>query len=310
MRAERIEEIRQIAREMSYQPNQMARQLAGMRSGVLGVITDQIQTSTHARIMGWLHYYAAERGFQLLATQTDNKASRIRKALGEFNSRGIEGIINVSYLNDAYWNEIGDLFRGCHNVISLFGRPPVENGCFIDVNVEDGARQAVMHLAGRGKNKIVLILDDLQLSWDRYRRDGFIAAHSNLGRDIDRDQIIVLPQAFDWNQPDVGKRTDRLIEQLVASHVDAIVTDDTMAGLLSHALLRAGIRVPDQIAVVGQCNDVIVHYMYPRLTTVEINVRLVTEQAIRMLADVLESPQDRPLESKVIEPELIIRDST
>jgi len=310
LRPERIEEIRRIAQEMGYQPNQAARQLTGKRSHVIGVLVETLLTATHTRIFAWLQHFASQHGLHVLVVQTNNDTQRVEQTLREFQGRGVEGLIYVAYLNDEYWPDAGEILASWPGVVSVLGRPQIENGYYIDVDVADGARQSVMHLAGRGRRRITLLLDDLQRCWNQHRRDGFVEAHRHLDRDVDASQIHVLSEQIDWGQSGADGRVDRLIGALLEQQTDAVITDDTTAGLLTHGFARRGLRVPEDMALVGHCNDVIVHYTTPRLTTVDIQIRQVMDRAVRMLAGTIEGPDAGHIGSEILEPELLVREST
>ncbi len=308
---ERIAEIRRIAAEMGYRPDHAARQLAGKRSHIIGVIIDTLLTTTHARIFGWIQYFAHQLDLHVLVTQTDNDANRVQQAIDEYSSRGLEGSIYVAYLNDAHWSDAAGILATCRNVVSVLGRPAIEGGHYIDVDVADGARQSVMHLVDRGRKNIVLLLDDLETSWNRSRRDEFLRAHRDVGRDVNEAHVCVVDERLDWSESQPDARVDRTIANLIDGRgADAIITDDTMAGLLTQGLARRGIRVPQDVALVGHGNDVLVHFTYPRLTTIDIRVRQVMERAVNTLAASVEETGDAQVGSEVIPPELLVREST
>jgi len=308
---ERIAEIRRVAAEMGYQPNYAARQLTGKRSHVIGVVVDVLLTATHARILAWIQHLAYQLGLHVLVMQTANETSRVQQAVDQYTRRGLEGLIYVAYLNDAHWSAAAEVLAACPNLVSVLGRPTIEGSPYIDVDVADGAGQSVMHLVDSGRQNIVLLLDDLESSWNRSRRDGFLEAHRHLGRDVNEDHVCVADDRIDWSQPDPDARVDRMIATLIDGRgADAIVTDDTMAGLLSQGLARRGIRVPQDVALVGHGNEVLVHFTYPRLTTIDIRIHEVMERAVNTLAASIEDCPPPQVNSEVIQPKLLVREST
>ncbi len=311
VRPARIAEIRRIAAEMGYQPNQAARQLTGRRSHIIGVVVDTLLTATHARILAWIQHFAHRLGLHVLVTQTDNDSSRVQQAVDEYTGRGVEGLIYVAYLNDVHWSDAADVLATCPNLVSVLGRPLIAGSRYVDVDVADGAWQSVMHLVRRGRRNIVLLLDDLVTSWNRSRRDGFFQAHRHLGLDVDEEHVCVVADPIDWSLPEPDARIDRVISDLVDGRgADAVLTDDTMAGLLTQGLARRGIRVPEDVALVGHGNDVMVHFTYPRLTTMDIRIRQVMERATNTLAASIEGFDTADVGSEVIRPELLVREST
>lgn len=315
VRPEKIAEIRRIASEMGYKPNLTARQLAGKRSHMIGVVTDTLQTVPHARMFAWIQHFAYKFGLHIMVAQTDNQADRIQQAVDEFNGRGVEGVIYIAYLNDSHWSDASEHLAACHNLISVFGRPPIKSGYHIDIDVAEGARQSVLHLTERGRKNIVLLLDDLEASWSQRRREGFQEAHRQLGLDVKDNQVLVLPEPIDWPHEHVEARIDQLVQNLIDERcVDAIIADDGTAGLLTGAFANRGIRVPQDVALIGHGNEVMVHFTYPRLTTVDIRTRQVMEHTVRTLAALINDDDgdddDSHVKSEIITPTLLIREST
>lgn len=311
IRPERVAEIRRIAAEMGYKPNLTARQLAGKRSHVIGVVTNALQTVPHGRMFAWVQHFAYEFGFHVMVAQTENKTDRLQQAVDDFNGRGVEGIIHIAYMNDAYWDQASELLEACSNVVSVFGNPPVKNGYQIDVDVAEGARMSVRHLAERGRKNAVLLLDDMESSWSRLRRQGFEEAHHELGLDFREEQIVVPDKPVDWPYD----HTNDLLDQFITDHVgehrgDAIIADDGTIGLLTGALAARGIRVPQDVALIGHGNEVMVHFTYPTITTIDIMTRQVMELAVRTLSSLI-SDEDKPQQrSTLLQPNLIVRKST
>lgn len=304
----RIKEIQKLAEEMGYRPNYAARQLAGKKSGIIGFITDVLQTATHTRMSAWLQSHATTKGLKVLIAQTNNDDGKMLEAVNEFTSRGLDGIIYSAYLNDQHWPAACRILKPCPNVVSVFGRPPIPNSHFIDVDVAEGIRQAVTHLAERGRSRIVLIRTFLEeTDWSRERERGFINTHRQLGRSEESFRILHPEHRIDWNEPDINSKIEQLVNDLIDKHkADAVITDDTVAGLLASGFLRNGrARVPEDVAIVGHRNDITVHYTYPPLTTVDMMVSEVMERAV----DLLEN-RDGVNQSQVVVPNLIIREST
>lgn len=304
----RTDLIRRLAAEMGYRPNLAAQQLAGKKSGILGFVTDQLLTATHSRMSGWLQSHATEQGLHVLIVQTGNKIDKLREAVQEFSSRGIDGIIYNAYMNDPHWAEASEVLASCPHVVSVFGRPPIRHGQFVDVDVAEGMRRSVVYLAEQGRSKMVFIrASDHETCWSKERVRGFNEANRQLGRKAEDYCILQPPSILDWDIEGIDDKVSELIDELISTHkADAVITDDTVAGMLASGVLRDGrIRVPDDLAIVGHRNDVTVHFTYPRLTTVDIMVSDVMQCAVDLLV-----PNSGSAKSQIIVPDLIVRDST
>ena len=138
VRPQRIKEIQKLADQMGYLPNHAARQLAGKGSGIIGVLTEQLLTTTHSRMLAWLQHHAFEHGLHVMLAQTNNEKGKLKRAVDEFTSRGIDGMIYNAYLSDAHWAEAGEILDPVSPLVSVFGRPPIKGGLFVDVDIAEG----------------------------------------------------------------------------------------------------------------------------------------------------------------------------
>ena len=311
MRPDRVAEIRRIAAEMGYKPNLTARQLAGKRSHMIGLVTNTLQTIPHGRMFAWIQHYAQEFGFHVMVAQTNDETDRIQQAVDEFNGRGVEGVIHIAYMNDTHWDKASDMLTACPNIVSVFGQPPVQGGYHIDVDVGEGAKLSLRHLVERDRRNSVLLLDDMEASWNRFRREGFEQAHRELGLDFRDEQVLILDTPLDWPTKDLDDHIDQLIADLLNNRqVDAILSDDGTIGILAAAFAARGIRVPHDVALLGHGNEVMVHFTYPRITTIDIMTRQVMEHAVRTLSSLISGEDGSQPQSVLLQPKLVVRDST
>lgn len=301
--------IRQVAKELNFHPNHAARQLKGKRSMVLGILSRNWETSFHLRTFYWLQQVSASRGYQILAAQCKS-AAEVAATAEEFLSRGIDGALCFGQDTDAPDGESCEALARFPRLVSLFGRIAVPGSAFVGVCEATGIRQAVEHLHDRGRKKIAVLLtrDGREM---QQRRKGFLAAHRGLGRSVGSEQIQCGTSEWTWHQPDVHQRVDAWIERVViTAGVDAIIAqDDFRAAFLIQGLVRRGLRVPEDVAIVGFENDLISHHLTPPLTTVHVPVREVAEAAVAMLVEAAEDPAVE-LKSKTLKPRLMVRGST
>ena len=304
--------IRRAAEELSFYPNHAARQLAGKPSELLGVIAADWASATGVRIFAWIENYATERGYQVLTAQTGNDLERFELAVGTCLSRGVEGILHVGDRGEAHWDDVGALLARVPHVISVLARPGVPGGCTIDVDMAEGTRLSVAHLFERGRRRIGLLLEDLENPRNRQRHEAFLAMHQELGLPVDDGQIYIGTKEWYYDSPQLDGQIDEALRQLIdGRQVDAMLADDDYgAAMLIRSLSRRGLRVPEDVAVVGYGNHLVSHFLNPELTTVDIRVREIIETAVATLADAIENPQTAKMRSVTLQPELLVRRST
>ena len=301
--------IRRIARQLDFQPNHAARQLKGMHSHILGIISRNWRDVFQLRMFSWLQQSAAGRGYQVLASQCQTPAE-LREAARTFRSRDVDGALCYAPLWEDPQPGLERVLSQWGPVVSLFG-PVGMPGCgCVELDEADGIRQAVAHLHQRGRRRIALLLERESAS-TRSRRDGYLSAHRDL-------RLAVCPQLqyagtadWVWDLPGFEQRVDAVVRRLALDEgADAVIAhDDYGAALVIQALSRLGLAVPKDVAIVGYQNDLIAHHLNPPLTTLHVPVREIVEQAVEMLIGMIQNPGTQPARQTVT-PSLVVRGST
>jgi DNA-binding LacI/PurR family transcriptional regulator len=301
------ERIRKIACELGYTPNRAAQQLAGKRSGVLGILANDWMHPTELRVLSWMQQLADQRGFRVLASQTNKSVEPIKRYLADFASRGIDGLIFVAYGNDFLWPLLQGVFHAVPQVVSVLGRPDFGPGYYVDLDYAEGVRQAVGELHRKGRRHVVQVLEDSELLMYRFRVEAFEQTHHELQRGYNPNQSCIATKGWGPDDPGYAPLIDELVR---VQKADAILADSDYGALgLIRALHRKGLRVPDDVAVVGWGNEHVASFCDPSLTTVDFPLQEVIGKALDMLATLIENPEQKELQSVVIAPQLIVRES-
>ncbi len=306
---EKRSEIERIARELGYQPNRAAQQLAGKKSGVIAVMAGTWFYPVELRIFSWLQQTANERGYRMMAVQSDSDIAPIKDVLGELQGRGIEGLLYVAFNNEHQWPEVRRLIRGIPHVVSLIGDLEDERASGVVSDIHEGAVMAVQHLAKRGRKKIVMITETLNSQKDRKRIEGFRKGHRNLGLSFTEDQVCKATQG--WELDSTPEREwDELLEEIIfRRNADAIFVDSdyTAVGLLK-ALKRKKIDVPEDVSVLGWGNESIAQMYDPPISTVSYQVDRIVNAAMDILLERV--GQESESTTIHIKPKLIVRETT
>jgi DNA-binding LacI/PurR family transcriptional regulator len=299
------ERIRRAAEELGYTPNRAAQQLAGKRSGVLGILANDWMHPTELRILSWVQRLVDQRGLRVLAAQANRSVERVKRYVADYAGRGIDGLIFVAFDNDALWPLLRGAFTTVTQVVSVLGRPDFGQGYYVDTDPAEGVRQAVTYLHRQGRRRIVQVLGDSESLMNRQRAEAFRQACEQLGCEGDPRRFSVI---LDGKIPD-GAHAGLFTEELIkVRKADAIIapSDDGAVGVV-HTLYNKGLRVPDDVAVVGWGNDVMSPLATPGLTTVDFRYEEIIGKALDLLVELLENPGGEKISSLVIPPQLLIR---
>lgn len=307
IRKEVRQRVLDVIAETGYQPNQAARSLASNRTGLLGlVIPRDIQ-----ELFTDLYYPRLIQGVSQACNESGNTL-----ALFIFHTEEEEQQIALQIMRQGFLD--GVIIAGLHfgdplNRLVLSNKPvlmigePLEypHASFVDVDNQAGAYTAVSHLISLGHQRIATITGRLDMAAGQQRRQGYLDALQDHNLPID-EQLIA---AGEFEQ---GKAYQATF-QLIPHQPDAIfVASDSMALGVLHALADVGLRVPEDVAVVGYDDlapvDTAVPFLNPPLTTIRQPIRRMGMQAVETLLEIIKGPQDPP--RRIILPtELIIRES-
>ena len=164
------------------------------------------------------------------------------------------------------------------------------------------------YLHAQGRRKIVQILENLDTPMSRRRHRGFLAAHRDLGRPLADDQLCLATQG--WGRDDYPKFAALCDELLDGRHADAILADnDATAAFLARAIMRRGLRMPDDVALFGWGNETLSPWMNPPLTTVNYRMQDMVTAALDLLTELIERPDQQRERTIHIKPELVLRES-
>jgi DNA-binding LacI/PurR family transcriptional regulator len=305
--------VRQIAQEMNYRPNYAARQLRGKRSCITGLLLSGVGDVGHARILAGAERLLESHGQLAVVGHTRNRDDLRRKYLQEFAARNVDTVICLTVNPEDDAHTLGgllDLFP--QMVFYNYGSALPPGAVGVDVDRAAPARMAVEHLAARQRRRLGLVLRSDAFPADRARRRGFIEAVEVGGLEFDKHRIYFHGDADPGHPP--HDSVEQAIEQLVVKHrVDGIVAYDDLWGVgLIRALHRRGIRVPEDVAVVGAENLPASTVVDPELTTVDPRYFAVGQELARISMQFVDQPGDAPPpgERVVITPKLVVRASS
>lgn len=296
--------IQKIAAELGYRPNVVARSLVTKKTQTIGLLlSDLRRRSTDSFVLDLLcgmNDAAGERGYELILFHTNPVKQRVKSYRALCQERQVDGVIVMGLrLDDPYLQEMMEAEIPC---------------VFVDVEVEGervgyvtsanakGARLAITHLADMGHREIAFVNGHDQAAVSHYRLQGVREACRDLGLALPEERV--LDGAFTEEQ------AYEAVAALLA-HDPAVTAvfcaSDRMAIGAMRAARDAGLRVPDDLSVVGFDDIVLASYTTPALTTIRQHTYEMGEAAAHLLIDMLEGVASS--HRVVIDVELVQRDS-
>ena len=294
--------IQEAAKELKFRPNQIARQLKGIPSKMLGVLVG-VETSyiKNTRLQA-IEEQAYQRGYSLMVGYIHAAGDRFEEYAGEFESRGIDGLICMCHLTDEQVRDTIETNGRIERKVFLDASNVSSASC-VTVDRGSGIREAVEHLHSQGRRRIGHAVGDLKVVTTSQRRKGYVDGMRIVGLEPVDEYVYVASECH--GAPEVSVIEDMIDELVVASNVDSIITpDDRWAAHLVKGLKRRGFRVPDDVAVIGFDNDIdIVTASDPELTSIDQQAELVAKCVVDMAIDGhvgLKLPQTMVIPSRLV----------
>lgn len=297
------ERIRAVAKELGYQPNPAARQLAGGRSGVVAIVAHNWKNFLAQRVLVWLHEAAEQQGFRVQATRLTHGLSSLEQLTRELKSGWIDGLVYLAHENQHQWDEVSELLQQVRPVVTVFGEMRVPGTSSVISDVAVGAEQTIEFLTGRGRRKPVFVTEQIETKDIQIRLAAYRQSSQERNLVFDDSQVVVETRGWNVSDPAHQTRFDGLAQRLVSQlQADSVIcdTDFTAAGLLS-AFRRLNVRVPDDIAVIGWGDLQFAGVIDPALTTVSHRLIPLMDLVIQELSKPLTiSPEDYRIATELV----------
>ncbi|MDH6181921.1 DNA-binding LacI/PurR family transcriptional regulator [Microbacteriaceae bacterium SG_E_30_P1] len=290
------ERVLGIMRELNYRPNSAARALANRRTHRIGVIVDSVVEFGPGSTVRAIEEAAHERGYTVSTIAVDDRVST-SDALGTLDAIGVDGLCLITPRSSS----VESLRSGALDVPALVVGPEPEPDFFtVSVDQRRGARLAVEHLIELGHRDILHLAGPLDWLDARARASEWTRCMTEAGL---RPRPVVVG---DWTS-DSGYAFGRSLTTMPA-FTAVFAANDRMALGLIHALHEQGIRVPDDISVIGFDDLPDARHFLPPLTTVSQDFRSLGVLSMETLLAAIER-RDAP-DRGLIEPHLVVRNST
>jgi len=278
--------IREAAEKLGYRPNLVARQLAGARSDAIGVLVSALGAKYDyvriGRLVAEIEGRAYQKRLRIIVGHYADPA-HLQDYVDDFQDRGLDGTL---CLNHEAHGHSADLIPGIvgalENVVFLNQPAGVKQARYVQIDYGVGAREAVVHLAGRGRKAIGQIVFSQDFTAMIRRHQGYLEGLAQAGH-RPRPELTWAGSGEVHPHPAL---IDAAIEQvIVRGKADAVLaSNDRWAVELLRALAARKIRVPEDVAVVGYNNQDLAEFTQPTLTSIDLADEAVAEALVDLIA--------------------------
>ncbi len=290
--------IMEAARRLNYRPNFLARSLRVRRSYTIGVIAEELGDPFGATIISSIETFLRKNNFFFLTGIHRHEEKLLRLYSQLLLTRGVEGIITI----DTSINQQPSL-----PTVAIAGHQQVPNVTNIILDQHRAARLVLQHLLDLGHRQIAFFRGPSSSSDSAPRWNAIQEVAAELHLPIYPELVFQLERIP--NTSDIGYLPAKELLATEIPFTALFAYNDTSAVGAMFVLHEAGLRIPDDVSVVGFDDISVASFTFPPLTTVRQPLLEMGTVAAQTLLDRIE--ERAPFISEIVlAPELIIRNST
>ena len=293
--------VLQAIKDLNYSPSAVARSLKVNTTKSIGMIVTTSEAPYFAEIIHAVEEHCYRQGYSLFLCNTQNNAEKIKNHLEMLAKKRVDGILVMcsEYLPDSL--NLLHSFENIPMVVMDWG-PNVHTDIILD-NSFDGGYLATKHLIENGHKYIGIIAGELTKTTAKTRYEGFIHAMKEAGLTVNPNWVM---EGF--FEPEDGYECMNKILSQDNLPTAVFCCNDLMALGAISAIGEKGLRVPENISIIGYDNIHASRFYSPPLTTVHQSKSRLGVQAVNLLFERINHKSDQK-EKIEIYPELVVRKS-
>ncbi|QZY96914.1 ribose operon transcriptional repressor RbsR [Pantoea dispersa] len=294
--------VEQAIRELNYAPSALARSLKIKQTRTIGMLLTASSNPFYSEVVRGVENSCYERGYSLILCNTEGDEERMNRSLETLMQKRVDGLLMMCTETHLPSAEILNRYPSVPMVMMDWA-PFEGRGDIIQDNALLGGELATQYLIDRGYTRIACIAGPLDKTPARLRLDGFHQAMAASGLAVPPGYVVDGDFEFQG-----GFNAMNQLLVLDPPPQAVFTSNDAMAVGVYHALYQAGLRVPQDMAVMGYDNIELARYLTPPLSTIHQPKDELGELAIDTLIHRMSDP-DASQQTLVLTPELVERGS-
>ena len=297
------QKVKELAKRMNYRPNPFAQSLRKEAPKIIGVVVPNLVTHYYAAVLDGIEDEARKAGYSVISANSHESFETEANVIDNFISLHVEGIIAClaqTTTDYSHFEEISEM--GIPLV--FFGRTCLSDrfSC-VTANGDEAAQMATQHLIDTGSRRIAFIGGPNHLDMVQRRKHGYLEALRENRIPIDRE--LVACNKIDYKI--ALEETTKLLQG--PNRPDAILAfNDIITFAAFTAIKQQGLRIPEDVALIGFTDDAHAAYVTPRLSAIEDQSYLMGVTACQMLLGHIQG--DAKVYKKIVPQQLVIRDTS
>lgn len=300
------ERVKEVAKELGYEPNQTALFLKSGRTLTLGVILPHLSEAFFSEAISGIEDYASEHNYNVLMGQSHDEVDREKKIVEAMKNHRVDGLIVSIAKNTKDFSHF-DMLKKYNIPVVFFDRIPEKQDVhFVTCKMETGMFEAVDFLVKRGHKRIALVNGPRVLLATKERMEGYQSSLKLLGIKVNPKYVVHSDLS-----PESSCRAMQQLLTLKPGPTAVITFNDYVALDAMQYARKMNIRINQDISFVSFANLPVCNYLEnPPLASVEQFPYRQGQCATEMLLDILTSQKNGSASMKfnkiILEPRLFI----
>ncbi len=291
------ERVRAAARKFNYQPSMIARKLQGQRIKTVGILLPELGEGYHSQVISGAGELLMHEGYFYFTVHHRHRLDLLRAYPEILQARGVEGILAIDTHLEA---------ESLLPTVLVAGHTELPRVSNIVVDSRLGAELALGHLHELGHREIVYMRGQPFSADTDARWAATLDVARQLGLTVREELTIRLTQ--DSHSPEIGYPGIKRIMGERCYFTAVVCFNDVSAMGTIRALHDGGLRVPQDVSVIGYDDIQSASYHVPSMTTIRQPLQKMGSLAAEVLLRKLAGEETETL--MLVEPELIVREST
>lgn len=292
--------ILKIMEDLNFQPNVLASAMKGKSTYSIAFLIPDVDNPIYAKYLKHIENHGQELGYNIVMCSTENNPNKESRHITSMRQKRVDGFIIASKFSNVTLLEelIAEDFP-----VSLFAHERSELS--IDsVSADDyvGGYQATKHLLSLGHREIAVIVEESFSG--RERLSGYSRALTEEGIELDESLVLFSDSTMEGAKVQAGKLLDRNTRPTAIFGYN----DLSAIGAMMAAKER-GIRIPDELSVIGYDNTSLCDIVEPPLTSIDMPVEELGRKVMDLLVGKIEGTEKTKQRIRLL-PTIVIRQST
>jgi LacI family transcriptional regulator/LacI family repressor for deo operon, udp, cdd, tsx, nupC, and nupG len=302
--AETRERVLAMAKKLDYQPNAIALNLKQQRTNTIGIIIPETVNRFFSKAVGGIQKVANLAGYNVVICQSYESYVTEKNIIKSLIASHVDGLlISVSHETDKT-DHFDSLLQKNIPVVFFDRICETVNASQVFTDNYEISFEATEHLITQGCQRIAIVAGPQHLFNSRKRLEGYLGALKKNGMPIRENYIM----HSDFRNENIETYTRYLIN--LNPRPDAVIAINDMAAIeMMHVIKKNGLKIPEDIAVLGFNNEHVSKFIEPSLSTIDLPAYDMGSAAAELLLHQIKYGNSEP-QRKLIKSRLIVREST